>query len=400
MNISKFNNIMKSFETKKIILTLNMKMFLIFVFVCIGMLTFLRPAYFVYIGEKQVAVVRSESEFENILHKTNGEILEIAGEAAVIEEKPQYLFKIVPKSSYTAEADIKDTLMHIPGNMVKCCEITADGKTIAYAESKSEAKKVLKSVVESYEGYDKKLLTEIKYRDKYILNFNLYNDMGIYNALKNNISVESKKEIESEVETPFEVTERENSELKQGRTNVLRAGVVGKDVVKTVYTLVNGVRESAEVVSRTVVSASVPEILEVGTKQITGNGSGELVKPISGGRISSAFGARGGRRTAHKGVDIACANGTPVAAADEGICITAEYRNDYGNLIVLDHQNGYTTYYAHLNSMNVSVGEAVEKGGIIGETGNTGISTGPHIHFEVRKNNEPCDPAEFVTLTE
>ena len=147
-------------------------------------------------------------------------------------------------------------------------------------------------------------------------------------------------------------------------------------------------------------SASVPEILEVGTKEVTGTGSGVMIKPVSGGKISSRFGARDGRRMAHKGVDIACVTGTPVAAADEGVCITAEYRNDYGNLIIIDHQNGYKTYYAHLNSINAAVGDIIEKGQIIGETGNTGVSTGPHIHFEVRKNDEPCNPSEFVTLTE
>ena len=232
------------------------------------------------------------------------------------------------------------------------------------------------------------------------MNFNLYNSDGVYNALKNSVAVKSKEKSESETETPFEVVKQENPELKKGQTNVLQEGTPGKDIVKTVYTLINGIRESGNIVSRTVLSASVPEILEVGTKEVTGMGSGTLIKPVSGGTVTSRFGARDGRRTAHKGVDIACAGGTPVAAADEGVCITAEYRNDYGNLIIIDHQNGYKTYYAHLSSIGVAVGDVIEKGQIIGETGSTGISTGPHIHFEVRKDDEPCNPSEFVSLTE
>lgn len=400
MNILSYKKIMESFENKNITMNLNMKMFLIFVFVCAVMLAVFSPAYSVYINGKRIAVVRSREEFETVFEKTNSKILDIAGETGVIKEEPQYLFKIVPKNSYTPEEDITDKLMEIPGNIVKSCEITADGEFVAYAENKSAANKILKNVVDSYGGYDKKVITKIKYRDAYILNFNLYNSDGVYNALKNSITVESKEETENETQTPFEVVKQENPELRKGQTNVVQEGTPGRDIVKTVYTLINGIRESGNVISRTVLSASVPEILEVGTKEVTGTGSGVMIKPVSGGKISSRFGARDGRRMAHKGVDIACVTGTPVAAADEGVCITAEYRNDYGNLIIIDHQNGYKTYYAHLNSINAAVGDIIEKGQIIGETGNTGVSTGPHIHFEVRKNDEPCNPSEFVVLTE
>lgn len=389
---------MKKFETEKIEISLNMKAFSVFVFTCAIMLAFFRPAYSVYLNGNRIAVVADKSQFENVLKKVNTQISELIGENGILTEKPQYLFKIVLRNSYTPESEITDKLMSIPGNIIKCCEITADGKTVAYAESKTEAEKILKSVVNSYDGYDKKLLTKVKYKDKYILNFNLYNDSGIYNALKNNVEVESKEDEEIETDTPFEVVKRENPELKSGKTNVVREGIPGKDMVKHVYTLVNGVRESENIVSKTVILKSTAEILEVGTKQIMGIGSGILATPVSVGRISSEFGARGDRRTAHKGVDIACTSGTPVAAADEGICVTAEYRNDYGNLIILDHQNGFKTYYAHLSRIDTTVGEIVEKGQIIGETGNTGISTGPHIHFEVRENDVPCDPSEFVTL--
>lgn len=391
---------MKVAESKKTALTANMKMFLVFAVVCAAMLAVFRPAYSVYINGEQIAVVKKRSSFESVFEKANAKIFELTGESGIITEAPQYLFKIIPGNSYTSEKEITDRLMKIPGNITESCEITADGKTVAYAKSEADAEKALKKVINSYDGSNKKLLTDIEYKNTYILNFNLYNDSGIYNALKNSITVESTEETECETETPFEVITQENPELKAGSTNIIRKGIPGKDIVKTVYTLINGMRDSGNIVSRTVISASVPEILETGTKQITGTGSGTLIKPVSGGRISSDFGARGGRRTAHKGVDIACTSGTPVAAADEGICITAEYRNDYGNLIVIDHQNGFKTYYAHLNSIETAVGDVIEKGQIIGATGNTGISTGPHIHFEVRKNDEPCNPADFVTLTE
>lgn len=400
MSILNLKSALKSFEEKSAAMSLSMKMFFVFTCVCAIALAVLKPAYSVYIDGRRVAVVADKKTFETILEKTNAEIFELAGKNSVISEKPQYLFGMIPQGMYTSEKQITDNLMNIPGNIVKSCEISADGTVIAYAENEQNAEKVLKQAVESYGGYDKNLLTDIKYKEKYILNFNLYTDSGLYNTFKNNITVESKEKIKNETETPFEVITRENPEVKKGQTSVISEGIPGKDIVETVYTLINGIRERKTVISRTVLSASVPEILEIGTKELTGTGSGKLIKPVSGGRISSDFGARGGRRTAHKGVDIACVSGTPVAAADDGICITAEYRSDYGNLIIIDHQNGYKTYYAHLNSINTNVNDVIEKGQIIGETGNTGISTGPHIHFEVRKNDVPCNPSEFVILTE
>jgi len=78
-----------------------------------------------------------------------------------------------------------------------------------------------------------------------------------------------------------------------------------------------------------------------------------------------------------------------------GKVVSNEYHNTYGNLVVLDHGNGLTTRYAHNDKITVKTGEWVEKGSIIAESGSTGRSTGPHIHFEVRRDDKPLDPIEF-----
>jgi len=128
-------------------------------------------------------------------------------------------------------------------------------------------------------------------------------------------------------------------------------------------------------------------------------GSGKLAWPLKG-RITSRFGYRrhpfwGGRHF-HTGLDIANRYGTPVKAADSGEVIFSGWWDGYGKAIVVDHGRMTTTVYAHLSRIYKQVGAVVAKGQIIGLVGSTGYSTGPHLHFEVRKNGKPKNPSQFL----
>lgn len=123
--------------------------------------------------------------------------------------------------------------------------------------------------------------------------------------------------------------------------------------------------------------------------------SGRFIQPVSG-RRSSGYGMRrhpiSGRTRMHTGVDIAAPSGTAIKAAGAGRVISAGYRNGYGNTVVIDHGGGISTLYAHCSRIYVSVGKDVKQGDRIAAVGSTGYSTGPHLHFEVRKNGKPVDP--------
>jgi murein DD-endopeptidase MepM/ murein hydrolase activator NlpD len=128
-------------------------------------------------------------------------------------------------------------------------------------------------------------------------------------------------------------------------------------------------------------------------------GSGSLAWPLRG-RLTSRFGYRrhpiwGGRHF-HTGIDISAKYGSAVKTADSGEVIFAGWWDGYGKAIVVDHGRKTTTVYAHLSRIYKGVGAVVAKGQVIGLTGNTGYSTGPHLHFEVRKNGKPVDPMEFL----
>lgn len=121
--------------------------------------------------------------------------------------------------------------------------------------------------------------------------------------------------------------------------------------------------------------------------------SGSFTMPTRG-RISSPFGGRWGRM--HKGIDIAKSSGSDIVAADGGTIVFSGALGSYGNLIEIDHGNGYRTKYAHCSRLLVGVGTKVYKGQSIAKVGSTGRSTGPHLHFEVLKNGVNLNPSNFV----
>lgn len=124
--------------------------------------------------------------------------------------------------------------------------------------------------------------------------------------------------------------------------------------------------------------------------------------PVSGGYYSSNYGYRidpiNGHSEFHTGVDIVAAVGTPVMAAAGGVVSLSGTLPEYGNVIDVDHDNGLTSRYAHLSKRLVKAGDVVMKGQVIALVGNTGRTTGPHLHFEVREKGIPLNPNKFLAI--
>ncbi len=117
-------------------------------------------------------------------------------------------------------------------------------------------------------------------------------------------------------------------------------------------------------------------------------------------RVSSAYGLRRDpftrQASIHRGLDIAAPEGMEVHVACAGVVVSAGYEKGYGNTVVVQHPGGFETRYAHLQALKVNVGDQVQASGIIGTVGNTGRSTGPHLHFEVIRNGNQVDPEELL----
>jgi murein DD-endopeptidase MepM/ murein hydrolase activator NlpD len=130
-------------------------------------------------------------------------------------------------------------------------------------------------------------------------------------------------------------------------------------------------------------------------------GAPQFVMPVAG-RPSSGYGLRAdpihGGSVNHPGFDLAATSGTEVAAAAGGTVVHAGPAGTYGNLVTVRHDNGFETRYAHLSEVDVQVGDVVQAGAELGKVGTTGYSTGPHLHFEVRRDGVPIDPAPLLPL--
>ena len=123
-------------------------------------------------------------------------------------------------------------------------------------------------------------------------------------------------------------------------------------------------------------------------------------RPITAGWLSSYFGIRTdpftGKNEHHYGLDFAGKLGSDVVAVASGVITWAGKRYGYGNLVEINHGNGYSTRYGHNDKVNVKVGDAVKKGQVIAKMGSTGRSTGPHVHFEVLHYGKPVDPMDYI----
>lgn len=169
----------------------------------------------------------------------------------------------------------------------------------------------------------------------------------------------------------------------------------GRRKIVAVTTYKNGQAQSREILKEEIYAEAVPKIVERGTKIPP-----TYVKPISGGRLSSRFGSRSaptkGASTNHKGVDWAVPIGTAVVASNAGTVTKAGWASGYGYAVYIKHADGRETRYAHLSKVLVKAGQTVSQGQRIALSGNTGRSTGPHLHFEIRINGVAVDPLKHL----
>ncbi|MDO4515631.1 MAG: peptidoglycan DD-metalloendopeptidase family protein [Bacillota bacterium] len=205
--------------------------------------------------------------------------------------------------------------------------------------------------------------------------------------------VETVEELTYTQAIPSPVQEQETADLILGQTATLTAGTEGLESRTDLVTYRCGVEVARENLSAYTLTEPTPTIVGVGTAQGAEAAQGRFLWPTAG-KITSPFGARYifGSTSFHTGTDIANASGTPISAAAGGTVIFAGPKGSYGNLIKIDHGNGFITCYAHCSQFVAAQGDWVDQGQTIALMGSTGRSTGPHCHFEVRWQEEPIDP--------
>jgi len=205
------------------------------------------------------------------------------------------------------------------------------------------------------------------------------------------LSVERREEVYYEEDYEAEVEYVYNDDWYTTDSAVLQQPSAGHRKVAASVAYRNDKEVSTEILKEEVTFPAVAKVVEIGTKVPP-----TYIKPISGGRLSSRFGRRNaptrGASTYHKGVDWATPTGTAVFASSAGKVTRAGWGSGYGYVVYIQHADGRETRYGHLSKVLVKAGQYVEQGDKIALSGNTGRSTGPHLHFEMRINGNPVDP--------
>ena len=172
---------------------------------------------------------------------------------------------------------------------------------------------------------------------------------------------------------------------------VLQEGTEGYHNVTANVSYRNGKEYDREILEETIIEESTPKIIEKGT--IT---PPTFIRPVNGGRVTSNYGWRAWQGKVHTGMDYGISTGTKVMASCGGKVIQAGWNGGYGYCVTIQHASGIKTRYAHLSKVLVSVGQYVNQGERIALSGNTGNSTGPHLHFEVIVGGKTVDPRKYL----
>lgn len=201
------------------------------------------------------------------------------------------------------------------------------------------------------------------------------------------------KKQETYEETYYEdVIYEDDADMFIGETEVVQEGSEGTHIVTDLVTYKNDIESGREQLEENVEVAAVAQIVKRGTKS-----KPTYMYPVTNWNVTSNFGYRWGRL--HAGTDVGVPVGTTVRASRAGQVITAGWVGGYGNCVMIDHGDGVWTVYGHLSEFTTSVGSYVNQGDQIALSGNTGRSTGPHLHFEIRVNGSAVDATPYLAGT-
>ncbi len=217
----------------------------------------------------------------------------------------------------------------------------------------------------------------------------------IITAPEPELSITWKEEIYLEEDYEAEIQYVYNDDWYTTDSVVLQQPSAGHHKIAAVKTYNNEKEISTEILKEEITFEAVPKIVEKGTKIPP-----TYIKPISGGRLSSQFGRRSapvrGASTYHKGVDWATPIGTTVWASSAGTVAKAGWGSGYGYVVYINHADGRQTRYAHLSKVLVKAGQTVSQGQKIALSGNTGRSSGPHVHFEILIGGSQVNPLKYL----
>lgn len=395
---------MSSSKKKKIILTITS-----FLMISTWLYAYLESStksFAAYLGDVFIGYSLNresmEENYKSIIDNLNSNL----GENEKIEASRLSFKRLSEEANQSTYNEIKQNIVSSIEKDVTLKALNIDGKNIGYITNKEEFNNAIKKVASAYStnlNIDENKITSINvkgnisFKDEKVSISKLSSEEELAdNIIKNkslidvDIVVNDTRLVDIEPSVKIERSE----ELLIGESKVTE-GKKGKKEQNINITYRNGEKKSVSVLSENIIEQSSSKVITKGTKSILNGTSAVFTSPTRGGTITSNFGERWGKN--HNGLDIAGNIGDPVMAALDGKVKSTFYERDgYGNVVILEHEGGIETRYAHMSKIGVKTGDTVKKGDIVGEVGSTGRSTGPHLHFEVRVNGSPVDPQKYI----
>lgn len=409
--------------------------------------------YEVFMGDKPMGIVYNRQEFDRHINTVKEELNQSTGMQVVIDQQPRFIHKLIRRSSLTKADILEKNLKSVIDETYSGYVILVDGKQLAAVKDENTAKSILDTIkkqysnnqdenitvdfnkdvqiqqktvklgeiqapenalailsgteneVKTYTVQEKDTLWSIARNNNMLVDEIVALNPGINETIKPGqmvklnqpkpvLEVKTSQTVVYNEEIPYEVKTIDDPDTYEGNQSVVEEGADGQKQVQAEVVKVNGNEVSRQVLNEVVLAEPKAQTVKVGTKpQPPKSGTGTFSRP-SFGVLTSRFGPRS--RGMHTGIDLASKMGDPIHAADGGTIIWAGWEGNYGNLVKIDHGNGFVTYYGHCSKLLVKVGDRVAKGDEIAKVGSTGNSTGPHVHFEVRKNGTPQDPLMYL----
>ncbi len=414
-------------------------------------------AFNVYLGEDKIGVVRSEEDVSEVVNNLQKELSNTYNMEVVLQKDIEFEETNVKDNLITPNDEIKSEIKSKMSFLVQGYALKVDGVEVGALAKKEEVEALIEKIKEPYqlsqgEGIkfkEIKILENIEIVKKEMPINEIGNEEKIYNHLltsseeikihevevgeslwtiaiiygldvddlikanpdkdpsriqigdqikllvpKTMITVATVAEVEYTEEIKFESEIEYNNSMYANEKKTKVKGESGLAKILANEIKHNGIVVEKEVLKEEILESPIDEIVVKGTKEVPKTAAtGAFLMPTRG-RISSRYGMRNG--SMHRGLDIAASTGTAIKAADGGKVVFAGYRGAYGNLVEIDHGNGFKTRYAHCSKILVKPGDKVYKGQHIANIGNTGRSTGPHLHLEILKNGVNQNPSNYV----
>lgn len=375
--------------------------------VCAGAVTVFTGAtvaYTVMYGGQSLGAISSTS----VLAEAEILAADKLNNAACIEQLiDAELVKTVVASAELISADaLADQMISHSDGIVSAAVLSVDGQEVAAESDAAPVNQALESYLSDYKTANQiqsvELCTSVSVKEVYTLKSNYEALPCVSDYLAECEAPLPVQTVDTVVETEkiaYKTVKTESSAYTVGTEIVTQQGKAGVAEVTYKVAMTDGELTQKTKLSTKVLEEPVTRKVTVGTKRVIAadkNGDAPMMWPVK--RVARSYvSSYVGDGRGHKGMDIAAPAGTPIYAAEGGTVIySGRDGSGYGNYIIIRHENGLKTLYAHCKALYVKKGDSVAAGESIAAVGNTGRSTGNHLHFEVRKNGEFLNPSNYI----